>query len=71
VCISQYRFKEEKAIKDRNTAIEILKALIKKGETDVIKKVFNSLFPKWQKKVIKGLEEANAQAILDKLKLVE
>jgi len=47
-----------KAIKDRNSAIEILKALINKGETNTIRRVFGSLLPKWQKKVIKGLEEA-------------
>ena len=56
--IFQRRFKEEKAIKDRNAAVEILKALITKGEAVTIKHVFNSMLPKWQKKVMKGLEEA-------------
>lgn len=63
--IFQRRFKEEKAIKDRNTAIEILKALINKGEIGVIKKVFASLVPKWQKKVVKGLEEVKEKETLD------
>lgn len=62
--IFQRRQKEDKAIKDRNTAIEILKALINKGETDTIRKVFNSLIAKWQKKVLKGLEETGENKIL-------
>jgi len=62
--IFQRRFKEEKAIKDRNAAIEILKALVNKGEKDTIRKVFNSLLPKWQKKVIRGLEEIKEKEIL-------
>lgn len=63
--IFQRRFKKEKAIKDRNAAIDILKALIKKGEETTIKHVFNSMIPKWKKKVIKGLEEAKEKEILD------
>jgi hypothetical protein len=61
--IFQRRFKEEKAMKDRNTAIDILQALMKKGEKATIKHVFNSMLPKWQKKVIKGLEEAKEKEI--------
>jgi hypothetical protein len=62
--IFQRRFKEEKAIKDRNAAIDILRALIKKGESSAIKRIFNSMIPKWQNKVIKGLEEAKEKDIL-------
>ncbi len=65
--IFQRRFKEEKAIKDRSTAIDILKALIKKGDRANIKRVFNSIIPKWQKKIIKGLEEAKEKGILSML----
>ena len=53
--ISQRRIKEEKAIKDRNAAIEILKALVDKGESSNIKIVFNSAPLTWQRKIIKGL----------------
>ncbi|MBI5143676.1 MAG: hypothetical protein HZA30_01220 [Candidatus Omnitrophica bacterium] len=56
--IFQRRIKEEKAIKDRNTVVEILKALINKGDIAVVRQVFDSVPQKWQKKVIKGLEEA-------------
>ncbi|MDP2939481.1 MAG: GSU2403 family nucleotidyltransferase fold protein [Candidatus Omnitrophota bacterium] len=66
--ISQRRFKEEKAIKDRNTAVQILKALINKGEIEIIRKVFASVPVKWQKKIIKGLEETKERGILDILK---
>lgn len=62
--IFQRRFKEEKAIKDRSAAVDILKALISKGDTAIIQRVFNSMIPKWQKKVIKGLEETKERDIL-------
>lgn len=65
--IFQRRPKEEKALKDMNAAVEILNALIKKGEAEIIRKVFNSLIPKWQKKVIKGLEESEEKGIMDML----
>lgn len=41
--IFQRRLKQEKAVKDRNIAIEILKSLIEKGESSIIKRVFNSI----------------------------
>ena len=66
--IFQRRFKEEKAIKDRNAAVEIISALINKGEVVAIRRVFDSMIPKWQKKVIKGLEEAQENKIVDILK---
>jgi hypothetical protein len=65
--VFQRRTKEEKIIKDRNAAIEILRALITKGEVTTIKRVFNTMIPKWQKKVIKGLEEAKEKDILSLL----
>ena len=65
--IFQRRGKEDKATKDKNTAVEILKALIKKGEARMINHVFHSLIPKWQKKIIKGLKEAKEETILNKL----
>lgn len=62
--IFQRRLKEDKALKDRNTAVEVLKALISKGESGTIKNVFNSVHKKWQKKIIKGLEEAEEKEII-------
>ncbi len=63
--IFQRRIKEEKAIKDRNTAVEILKALINKGDSAVVRQVFDSVLQKWQKKIIKGLEGAKEKDILN------
>ncbi len=61
------RLKKEKALKDRNTALEVLKVLIKSGETGTIKKVFHSVPKKWQAKIINGLEETGEGDILDVL----
>jgi hypothetical protein len=63
--IFQRRSKEDKALKDRNTAIEVIKALINQGETSAIKKVFESIPQKWQKKIIRGIEETEEKEILN------
>jgi hypothetical protein len=63
--IFQRRAGEEKAIKDKKTAVEILRALIDKGEAVVIKDIFDSTPQKWQKKIIKGLVETHEKEILD------
>lgn len=63
--IFQRRFKEDKAVKDKNIAIEILQSLIDKGETGIVRQVFNSVPQKWQKKIIKGLEEIKEREILN------
>jgi len=62
--IFQRRLKQEKAVKDRNIAIEILKSLMNKGESSVIKQVFDSIPQKWQKKVIRGLSKSEDKEIL-------
>ena len=59
------RADEEKRAKDRNAGREIIKALIAKGEAKNIRRIFDSLIPKWRKKVIKGLEETKEKDILD------
>ncbi|MBU1906217.1 MAG: hypothetical protein KJ923_04390 [Candidatus Omnitrophica bacterium] len=62
--IFQRRLKQDKATKDRNIAIEILKSLIEKGESSVIKQSFNSIPKKWQNKIIKGLDKVEDRDIL-------
>jgi len=62
--IFQRRVKEDKAVKDKNTAIEILKALINKGESAVIRQVFDSIPQKWQNKITKGLNTEEDRDIL-------
>jgi len=66
--VFQRRDKEDKAIKDRNIAIEILKALISKEEENIIEGVFKSIPGKWQRKVIRGLEETEGKEILQILR---
>ena len=65
--IFQRRLRQEKAIKDRNAAIQILKALIHKGEHKELKRIFNSIPTKWQKKIINGLNEVDDIQIIDVL----
>ena len=62
--ISQRRLKADKAAKDRNIAIEILKALRGKGESDVVRRVFNSIPKKWQARVMEGLSKSEDKDIL-------
>jgi len=57
------RAKEDKALKDRNSAIEILKALSNKGEKRVVKSIFNSMPQKWRKKILDNLDSMGAQDI--------
>ena len=69
--IFQRRIKEDKAVKDRNVAIKILKSLIAKGESSIIKDVFNSIPKKWQARVIKGLNKSEDKDILAVLESVD
>lgn len=63
--IFQRRTKKDKAIKDRGVAIDILKALIKRDEVNLVQKAFNSVSIKWQAKIVKGLKEAGEKEILE------
>ena len=62
--IFQRRLKQDKAVKDRNIAIEILKSLIDKGESPAIKQSFDSIPKKWQNRIIKGLNKTEDRDIL-------
>jgi len=65
--IFQRRKKQEKAQKDSGAAIEILKALINKGEARLVRRVFNAIPQKWQSKIIKGLEKIQERDIIKAL----
>ena len=65
--IFQRRLKEDKATKDRNTAIEILKALIHKGKAPEVRKIMKALPAKWQKKIIDGLKIAADKNVTEAL----
>lgn len=54
--IYQRRTREYKALKDKNTAIEVLKALLDKGDSRIVKKTLDSIPRKWKNKVMKGLQ---------------
>jgi hypothetical protein len=62
--ISQRRTKEEKAVKDKDAAVYILKALIANEESDVIQKSFKSVPVSWQKKILNGLKLGDDQELL-------
>lgn len=68
--IFQRRLNQEKSIKDRNTAVEVLKALIDTGEAGVIKRVLGSVPGKWQKKIISGIKKTGENRILSALGLI-
>jgi len=66
--IFQRRIRQEKALKDRIAAIQILKALISKGEEKLIKFEFDNIPKKWQSKIMNGLEKDDGKDILRVLK---
>ena len=59
--------KEDKALKDRNTAIEILKALFNKKEARIVKSTFNYMPQKWQKKILDNLKSIEEPEIVKTL----
>jgi len=66
--VFQRRIREDKAVKDRNIAIRILGALINRGEKNIVSQTFDSIPQRWQKRIVKGLEEAKERGILNILK---
>lgn len=62
--IFQRRQNPEKTMKDIDAAVKILNALVEKNESDTIKTIFKSVPQKWQKKIIRGLEEIYEKEIL-------
>ena len=62
--IFQRRQKKDKAQKDRDTALRILKALIEKGEARNIRQVFDSVPKKWRNKILRGLNESEDADII-------
>ncbi|MCA9406381.1 MAG: hypothetical protein KC684_07585, partial [Candidatus Omnitrophica bacterium] len=65
--ISPRRPKAEKAIKDRDAAIIVLKALMDNKQSRNITSTFKSMPRKWQAQVIKTLESAEEAEILQLL----
>lgn len=63
--IGQRRSKKDKSIKDRQSGIDILNALIQKGEANTVKKAFYSMPKKWQNKIKSSLEKTEEARILE------
>jgi rRNA maturation protein Nop10 len=56
--ISQRRRDEAKSQKDRQTAVQIIRAMVASGKTDEIRNAFGSMPRGWQTRVRKTLKEA-------------
>jgi hypothetical protein len=63
--VSERRDKEDKAMKDRKIALEVLKTLVAKGRKDEIFNVFQSAPRGWQEKIVKCLRESGEKEIVD------
>jgi hypothetical protein len=63
--ISGRRANKDKSAKDDQAARLILQALLDKGEKDSIKKAFDRVPPKWQKKITQGLKKTGQKEVLE------
>ena len=61
--IAQRRKNKAKAEKDHNMAIDLLRALIKKGDSLKIKKTYDRVPHPWRMKILKGLNSTTEQDI--------
>lgn len=66
--ISKRRKTEEKLLKERREALNILGTLIEQGESGTIKAMFNSMPGSWRKKVLDSLTESDDKDIMTILK---
>lgn len=62
--IAQLRKNTDKAAKDAETAFRVLKAVVDKGESTAIRRIFNSMLPKWREKVLKAMKRAGGSELL-------
>ncbi|MBI5181337.1 MAG: hypothetical protein HZA06_00310 [Nitrospirae bacterium] len=63
--ISKRRKTEEKSLKERREAITVLNTLIKKGESNKIKAMFDTMPITWRKKTLQILKESENKGITD------
>lgn len=66
--ISARRKTEEKALKERREALNILRVIIEQGKSGDIKAMFDNIPNKWQKKILNVLEEPDSEEIINILK---
>jgi hypothetical protein len=62
--VSQRRTNKEKGKKDYMMAVGLLRPLIKNGDSDRIRKTFNSIPLPWKSKILKGLDSKEDRDIL-------
>ena len=65
--VSERRKNEDKMIKDRNAGLQVLRALIEKGEGALIRKTFESAPRGWQQKILRVLDELKERSIIELL----
>jgi len=66
--ISTRRKKEEKILKEKREALEVLTTLIKKGESSKIKLMFEKMPDEWKRKVLNVLKKCDQKEIISVLK---
>jgi hypothetical protein len=66
--ISTRRKTEDKLLKERREALEVIKALIEKGEADEIKIMFEKMPVRWRRKILNVLENIGYKDIIKILK---
>lgn len=66
--ISKRRKIVEKSLKEKREALDVLNALIKYGESDKIKAIFNQMPNRWRSKVLNALKESDEKEMLNILK---
>jgi len=69
--VSQRRKNRDKKEKDRAAAINVLNALVRKGEEENIRKAFKSVPAKWQSKIVKELQVIKEDTIIEILRGAE
>jgi hypothetical protein len=67
VIVSQRRDKSEKALKDMQAAIYVLKSLVEKGDISLIKESYSKALPSWKKKIQEGLRLAGEEQLLARI----
>ena len=65
--ISERRKDDDKTTKDRNAGLQILRALIEKGEGALVRKTFESAPRGWQQKILRVLDDAGERSIIELL----
>ncbi len=62
--VLERRQRPEKTTKDRDAAVQILRALVDKGEQEIVRKSFRTLPKRWQKKISAALADLDDKEIL-------